>query len=288
MGQNRIIKPGGLYPVPRRWFANDPPIALPGFQVVEGGHTPRKTIPELPVAGRRLDQLAILHFAQGSGQWRSGGDSGMLMGPAIWVIPAGILHWYDPIPPGWFEERFLLCSGKIVDDVLASAGPLPIGPVPIAENHPCLLSWDRILMLAADLSPLARMAMAACALDLVTTVLIKMVSSPPQKDAIEDYQAVVHQTITAYLSPLTIFLDSRGLLADTFRRQFTARIGQPPHAWRNQLRLGLARSMLEDQHMTPKQVAERLGFTDLHWFGRWLKGGVGTSSRALNRDARDS
>lgn len=271
--------------MPRRWFVHDQPVAVAGFHVVEGGHTPRKTIPELPVAGRRLDQLAILHFAQGSGQWRSGGDSGMLIGPAIWVIPAGILHSYDPIPPGWLEERFLLCSGIMVDEVLASAGPLPIGPVPIAENHPCVLSWDRILMLAEDASPLARIAMAACALDLVTTVLMKMVLSSPAKDAIEDYQTVVRQTITAYLSPLTAFLDSRGLLIDTFRKQFTARIGQPPHAWRNQLRLGLARSMLEDQHMAPKQVAERLGFTDLQWFGRWLKRGVGTSSRDLRRKA---
>ena len=212
----------------------------------------------------------------------------MLIGPTIRVIPAGILHWYDPILPGWFEERFLLCSGKIVDDVLASAGPLQIRPVPIAENHPCVLSWDRILMLAADVTPLARLAMAACALDLVTTALLKMVLSLPQKDAIEEYQAVVRQTLTVYLSPLTVFLDSRGLLADTFRRQFTAQIGQPPHAWRNQLRLGLARSMLEDQNLAPKQVAYRLGFTDLHWFRRWLKRGVDTASRALHGEAYQS
>ena len=131
VGQNRNIKPGGLYPVPRRWFVHDPPVAMAGFQVVEGGHTPRKTIPELPVAGRRLDQLAVLHFAQGSGQWRSGRDSGMLIGPAIWVIPAGTVHRYDPAPPGWFEERFLVCAGHTVDDVLAAAGPLPTGPIPI-------------------------------------------------------------------------------------------------------------------------------------------------------------
>ena len=93
-----------------------------------------------------------------------------------------------------------------------------------------MLLRDRMLMLSRNVTPLTRMAMAACALDLVTSVQMKTAAPSQQNDAIEEYQALVRQTTTAYLSPLTSLVNSRWLIPDTFRLKSIARNGQPPHA----------------------------------------------------------
>ena len=86
-------------------------------------------------------------------------------------------------------------------------------------------------------------------------------------------QARLSADLTA---PLTLgqLAESVGLSPFHAARLFSSRVGMPPHAWRNQLRLSRARALLR-QGMSVTDVAAATGFTDQSHFTRHFKRAYG-------------
>ena len=76
--------------------------------------------------------------------------------------------------------------------------------------------------------------------------------------------------------PLTLkqLADVVGLSPFHATRLFSASVGMPPHAWRNQLRLSRALGLLR-QGMSVTDVAAATGFTDQSHFTRHFKRAYG-------------
>jgi AraC-like DNA-binding protein len=88
-------------------------------------------------------------------------------------------------------------------------------------------------------------------------------------------QARLAEDLTAPLT-LTQLAEAVGLSSFHAARLFSAGVGMPPHAWRNQLRLSRALGLLR-QGMTVADVAAASGFTDQSHFTRHFKRAYGAA-----------
>ena len=74
-----------------------------------------------------------------------------------------------------------------------------------------------------------------------------------------------------------------GLTYDTFRRRFTAQVGQSPSAFRTTRRLQTAATLLRLTDMTHREIARTLGFADEFHFSRRFRAQFGIPPRDYRR-----
>lgn len=78
-----------------------------------------------------------------------------------------------------------------------------------------------------------------------------------------------------------------GMAPSTFRRRFTAVVGQAPWAWRVRRRIDRACDLLQISVMKISDLAEMLGFPDAATFSRSFRAVVGVSPRQWRMQAKD-
>ena len=78
-----------------------------------------------------------------------------------------------------------------------------------------------------------------------------------------------------------------GLSYDTFRRHFTAQVGQSPSAFRTARRLQTAATLLRLTDMTHREIARTLGFADEFHFSRRFRAQFAVSPRDYRRVCSD-
>ncbi len=208
-------------------------------------------------------------------------------------------HWYGTAPGERWTELFVVFTGPLFDSVadlagLDAAGPRYPRPIPSIEalrsvlrtpppsrraaEHQlfALVDW---LLDAQDHRPRGgtpggrRMAEAEAA------------AVPPGRDL----SAEVAHGVDRLGDDLTAALDLRdlaaetGLTYDTFRRRFTAEVGQSPSAFRMARRLQTAATLLRLTGMTHREIARTLGFADEFHFSRRFRTHFGVPPRDYRR-----
>lgn len=88
--------------------------------------------------------------------------------------------------------------------------------------------------------------------------------------------------LTASTALTTIAAES-GLSYDTFRRRFTAQVGQTPAAFRNVRRLEAAATLLRLTDLTHREIAHTLGFADEFHLSRRFRSHFGVAPRDYRR-----
>jgi AraC-like DNA-binding protein len=233
-----------------------------------------------------LIEAGVEEFDYGASLLRAGAGALALLNPE--VVHTG----QAGVPEGW-AYRVLYPQVQVVTEVAAELGWLrgtPTFPQTVlqddrsaallraahraAEHGDQLVSSTllraciaRLLSAHAAAGPAAgggRDGHAPAAVAQVREVLTERLADPPSLDELA--------ALTG-LSPFAVL------------RAFRAQTGLPPHAYLNQLRVRLARSLL-DEGVTPAAVAASAGFADQAHLTRHFKRVVGVPPGAYQRERR--
>ena len=198
----------------------------------------------------------------------------------------------EPIPGARWTELFAVFTGPLFDflaglGMLGVAGPRYPRPVPSIEALRTVLRTPPQSIGAAEHQLLA---MADWLLDTEDTGA--EVPGPDISAEVAHAVGRLADDLTGSVELQTLAAES-GLTYDTFRRRFTAQVGQSPSAFRTMRRLQTAATLLRLTDMTHREIARTLGFADEFHFSRRFRAQFGVPPRdyrrsRLGRPARGS
>jgi AraC-like DNA-binding protein len=239
--------------------------------------------PVMPAGLRVMPAYVLSVILAGSGRYRdaAGRDEPISAGAHTLVGP-GHPHWYGTAPGERWTELFVVFNGPLFDSLaevgaLATTGPRYPRPAPSMAALRTVLRATPRSHLAAEHQLLA---LADWLLD---------TAEPAGAGAAAAVSPVIAAGVDRLADDLSARIDLRtvatetGLSYDTFRRRFTAEVGQPPLAFRNARRLQAAATLLRLTDMTLREIARTLGFTDEFHLSRRFRAHFGLPPSAYRR-----
>jgi AraC-like DNA-binding protein len=227
-------------------------------------------------------------------------------GPSLLRAGAGSIALLDPemvhtghagIPEGW-AYRVLYPQVQVVTEVAAELGwqrGTPTFPQTVLQDdrsaallraaHKAAEHGDRLSSSTLLRACIARLLSAHAAPLPAGTALVGAVRPADRAPAAV---ALVRDVLAGRLADppsLDELAGMTGLSPFAVLRAFRAQTGLPPHAYLNQLRVRLARSLL-DEGVTPAEVAASTGFADQAHLTRHFKRVVGVPPGAYQRERR--
>jgi AraC-like DNA-binding protein/quercetin dioxygenase-like cupin family protein len=274
---------------------SDGPVTRLGRLVLAGEVVDAEPI--MPATLRVMDDYVLSVVLDGEGGYRDGeGRVERLVPGAHTIVPPGVPHWYGTAPGERWTELFVVFTGPLFDAVAALggldvAGPRYPRPVPSIEALRSVLrtrppsrraAEHQLLALVdwlVDVRPAERAAAPAPA-------RVDEVDEDDEDDeAGRDLSPEVAHGFGRLADDLTATVDLRtvaaetGLTYDTFRRRFTAEVGESPSAFRTARRLRTAATLLRLTDMTHREIARTLGFADEFHLSRRFRGHFGIPPR---------
>ena len=189
------------------------------------------------------------------------------------------------------DELFAVFTGPLFDflaglGMLGVAGPRYPRPVPSIEALRTVLRTPPRSLRAAEHQLLA---VADWLLDIEDTGV--EMPGPEISAVVAHAVGRLADDLTGSVELPTLAAES-GLTYDTFRRRFTAQVGQSPSAFRTTRRLQTAATLLRLTDMTHREIARTLGFADEFHFSRRFRAQFGIPPRdypqILTPDQRNS
>jgi AraC-like DNA-binding protein/quercetin dioxygenase-like cupin family protein len=235
--------------------------------------------PMMPSRLRVMDAYVLSIVLDGEGSYRDAeGREERIVPGAHTIVPPGFAHWYGTDPGDRWTELFVVFTGALFDslaemNVLAQAGPRYPRPVPSIEALRTVLRTPTPSLRAAEHQLLA---MADWLLDAEDVG-----AATPGRDLSTEIAGAVGRLaddLTGSVDLQSVAAES-GLTYDTFRRRFTAQVGQTPSAFRTAHRLQTAATLLRLTDMTHREIARHLGFADEFHFSRRFRAQYGIPPR---------
>jgi AraC-like DNA-binding protein len=185
----------------------------------------------------------------------------------FWLLP-GVRHTYGPLPGTAWDERWVLFSGRLADDLLAGgliSAASPVVPLGEGSEVPGLFA-----ALSAEVrlhSPLGDAAAAATVGRLVTRAAIEATrGAAADSEGDPLVRALRDQALGAV--DIAAFAAASGMSPATLRRRFLAATGMPPKAFQLRVRLDRAKELLATAELSVAEVAASAGFEDPFYFAR--------------------
>ena len=208
-----------------------------------------------------LIETGVEEFSYRGGLLRAGPGTIVLQDPE--TVHTG----HAGVPEGW-SYRGLYPLPSLVREVAAEAGlhGTPHFPAAlVSDSHSAALL--RAAHRAAEHGDrLASSSLLHAALTAVLGAHARPAATGPQRvpagtqRAVRTARDLLHERVTSPPS-LAELAELTGLGPGTLLRAFRAQTGLPPHAYLTQLRVRLARGLL-DQEVAPAEAAARTGFAD--------------------------
>ena len=224
--------------------------------------------------------IPVIH--DGAQTYRYRGGLRLAGAGSIAAINPGEVHTGERATEhGWAYRAFYPSAEWMRELASDIAGPpsdypwLPDEPVRDADVAGRLLHAHRLLESGSDL-----LAAETALTDAFALLITRHARTRPRLPALHSDSARVAAMQTKLAEdlamPLTLkqLADVVGLSPFHATRLFSASVGMPPHAWRNQLRLSRALGLLR-QGMSVTDVAAATGFTDQSHFTRHFKRAYG-------------
>ncbi len=239
--------------------------------------------PIMPSTLRVMDAYVLSVVLDGEGTYRDADRREERIVPgAHTIVPPGFPHWYGTDPGRRWTELFAVFTGPLFDflaglGMLGVSGPRYPRPAPSIEALRTVLRTTPQSREAAEHQLLA---MADWLLDTEDT----SAEVPGPEISAEVAHAVgrLADDLTGSVELQTLAAES-GLTYDTFRRRFTAQVGQSPSAFRTTRRLQTAATLLRLTDMTHREIARTLGFADEFHFSRRFRAQFGIPPRDYRR-----
>ncbi len=261
----------------RYWRAPD----LPGVDLLRARYRTHRFLPHAH------ETYALGVIEAGAERFRHRGAEVVAPAGSVVLIPPGEAHTGEAAHPAGWRYRMLYVHEDWLRDahVPLGGGGLPALPAPVLHDPQLAAALLRAHhALDGPASTLAREGLLRAALDLLVRHHATGVQRPhltPDAGELRAARDLLEASATHNLS-LSELAAQVGLSPHHLARRFTATFGLPPHAYQLQVRVRLARHLL-DAGRPPAEVAQEVGFADQAHLTRVFKRVLGVPPGAYRR-----
>ena len=233
---------------------------------------------------RRYPSFALVCLLDGLGFYRdsTGISQPVVPGDLIWVSPR-VAHNYGPQEDHFWNEFFVVFDGPIFDlwenrkmfDVLR----------PVQHLEAASLWIERLTKVCQTSTRTANSATAAI-IDLQSILLDLIALQSKTTEPAEEWLISAAHKIEQLTEPnqsLTSIAEKFSLSYETFRKKFTRRFGVSPQRYRMRHLMQKAIILLNEENLSVKETASRLGFCDEFYFSRAFRKLTGRPPSSLRK-----
>ncbi len=226
--------------------------------------------------GRMLDTHALVYISHGRGLFESrpSAKQPIEAGQVIFLFP-GVWHRYRPDAETGWDEHWVGFDGAVARRWVKNNFFSPRAPVfkPGQEGKWLGLFTELVTVIKLN-RPALQQVMAG-----YTAQMLGLLYSGQQAGLAGDDRAlqIVQRAIAKMQAELEGNLDAQALACElnvsysSFRHTFQQHTGSSPHQYLLELRLVRARNLLTQTTQSVKEIAQRAGFDDEHYFCRYFK-----------------
>jgi AraC-like DNA-binding protein len=253
------VPPGAVYP-PRK---NDHPAI---FRPV--------------TAGRVLPEFQIVYISAGEGVFTSGDLTFNVNPGSVLLILPGIKHLYYPLLETGWHEYWVGFKGAYFSGLIKEGRFSPDQVFFQIGLHDSILSLFNLIFDEIQAQrPLYQIKACAAILSLIAEVLTR----DRRKEQLNSYQKTVEKA--KYLMESNAFSaidlssisDQLGISTSRLNEIFKTYTSMTPYQYYIQIKIYKAESLLEQQDLSVKEVAHKMGFEDQYYFSRLCKNKTGVS-----------
>ncbi|MCP5535005.1 MAG: helix-turn-helix domain-containing protein [Akkermansiaceae bacterium] len=201
----------------------------------------------------------------------------------VFWIPAREAHAYGAHRSDPWEIYWVHAYGSLVEDLLAWTSLSDTRPTASFSNTNALRRQFNALIQRLELGYTDHTLLELSRFFVSLTNLLHVEAGSEreiqQKDVIEKAMDTMRQTVSAPLS-LHAYAREAGLSVSRFSHLFKRHYGTSPMAYFTELRMQRAKALLDDTHLSIKEVSWQLGFDDQLYFSRSFKKVTGISPSA--------
>jgi AraC family transcriptional regulator, arabinose operon regulatory protein len=248
-------------------FRSDPAFSGSGLSVSEFG----KQRVAVEISERRLNDYAAVFVEEGQGVLTTErGGTLRVVGPALfWLFP-NELHSYGPDGSSFWQERWALFRGTLIDEYVRREVLDPTKPLVAPVKHSEISQTFKALH--ADM--LKRHALGWVAAAATIHRLIVQVAKQASSDTSKASNAVTSR-ITNLIEERAFsnidfdsLADELNLSPATLRRKCVSHLGVAPKHYQLQLRFERAKELLTTTDRSVQDVAMSVGYGDSFYFSR--------------------
>jgi AraC-like DNA-binding protein len=252
---------------------------------LHSGHSPRC----IARVDKRFDGYYTLQFmARGGLELYYGDEHRTLKGAWFWTAYPGPRICFHPCGiQGWWEHRYVAFKGPRVNRWIAD-GLYFNGAQPAPEragNQTYRVLFDELL---AQVRRHDRWGTLRAA-NLLERLLLELAEARAQQFKREPWLELVLEELSpkgSFNGDYEALAKSCGFSLSTLRRRFRETTGTAIHRYTLQCRIGEACSLLGESDLPLKQVAERLGYSDVYFFNRQFRNVMGVPPGAYRISAQ--
>jgi AraC-like DNA-binding protein len=226
-----------------------------------------------------------VYVTGGSGEYtdHQNGSIRVIPGNCIVLFP-GMAHSYWPTPE--WHESFLVFQGNVFEqlerDGLISRGEPVLNP---GLAPTVIASFNRLIRDFLE-TELPGDAILTARIHLLMAEVVNLHRRQSRAGEKENFSraaaALLEQNLEAELD-FDVIAREFHLSYERFRKRFAAEVGVSPARYRMLRRIDMAKTLLAENELPIKAVADRLGYCDLYFFCRQFKQVTGQTPAAFRR-----
>ncbi len=201
----------------------------------------------------------------------------------VFWIPAEEVHSYGARRSDPWEIYWVHAYGSMVEDLLTWTSLSITRPMASFSNTHALRRQFNALIQRLELGYTDHTLLELSRFFVSLTNLLHVDAGPEreieQKEIIEKAMDTMRQTVATPLS-LDAYARRAGLSVSQFSHLFKRHYGTSPMAYFTELRIQRAKELLDNKHLSIKEVSWKLGFEDQLYFSRLFKKVSGISPSA--------
>ena len=234
-----------------------------------------------PVAeGRVLPEFQVVYITEGEGVFSCEGKNYKAAPGSILLVLPGLKHAYHPLPETGWHEYWVGFKGAYFSRLLEEGRFSPENVFFETGLHSSVLSFfNQIFDEVSNQRPLYQLKTCALILSLIAEVLTR----ERRKEQPNYYEKIVAKA--KYLMESNVYSvlnlsnisEQLGVSTSLLNEIFKTYTSMTPYQYFIQLKIYKAEHLLEQEDISVKEAAFRMGFEDQYYFSRLFKSKTGFS-----------
>ena len=233
-----------------------------------------------PVAeGRILPEFQMIYITRGEGMYSCGGNTYQVLPGCVMLVLPGLKHMYRPLPETGWQEYWVGFKGAYFSRLLEEGRFSPEHIFFQTGLHDSILSFfNQIFDEVRGQRPLYQFKTCALILSLVAEVLIRERREQPNY-----YEKIVARA--KYLMESNVYSamnlpgisEQLGISTSRLNEIFKTYTSMTPYQYYIHIKIHKAEGLLEQEDISVKEAAYKMGFEDQYYFSRLFKNKTGVS-----------